>query len=320
MKFFKRVTGVLLLLCLLLTVNRGLASAQQNTSHYFPLTGHNVSGEFWIYYQTVYNASFLIGDPITEQFSDPISGRVVQYFQRARFEYYPENPAGQRVKLTDIGLLVHQKAPTGGAVNPFTPLACRNYVETGFSLCYSFLNFYDANGGEPVFGKPISYSVPYINGRIVQYFERARFDWYPDFPEGQKVKLAELGRIYFDIVPEDPNRLQPARSENSPSDVRSINARVFTWKAVTQLTDQQEIYVVVRDQIFNPVSGATAVVTINWSQGGSQSIAQTTNDYGFVKVPIHVQGQPHDSLVVIDVEVLYNGLTSKTSTSFRVWK
>jgi hypothetical protein len=295
-----------------------MVAAQQETSHYFPLSGHNVSGDFWSYYQTFPDAALVLGDPITEQFSDPVSGRVIQYFQRARFEYYPENPAGQRVQRTALGALVARRSPPGSPINIFTPMGCRSFPGSTFSVCYAFLEFFDANGGEAIFGKPISSFVGY-NGRIVQYFERARFEWYPEYPEGQKVRLAELGRIYFDMLPEDANRLQPARSENAPGDVRSLNSRVFTWKSVTQLNDQQIIYVVVQDQTLRPVTGAMAIVTILWPQGGVQSIARSTGSKGFISVPIQVQCQPHGSMVLIEVEVLYNGLSTNTSSSFRIW-
>jgi hypothetical protein len=132
--------------------------------------------------------------------------------------------------------------------------------------------------------------------------------------------LAELGRIYFDIVPEDANRLQAVRAENTPGNVRELFPRVFTWKAVTKQDDSQSVFVVVQDQTFNPVVGATAVVTITWPQGGTQSVAQTTNDAGVVTVPLLVQGQPHGSVVLIDVEVIYMGMSKKTQTSFRVWQ
>jgi hypothetical protein len=319
MRYLGRACGVVLVLFALLAVSGGFAAAQVEPSHYSSLTGHNISGDFWVYYQTFADARSVFGEPITEQFPDPVSGRVIQYFQRARFEYFPENPPGQRVKLSSLGVLVSQKAPPGTTVDSFTPIGCRYFSDTGFSLCYAFLRFYDSSGGELVFGKPIS-DLMFYNGRVVQYFERARFEWYPEYAEGQKVRLAELGRIYFDMAPEDPNRLQPASAENSPSDVRSLNTRLFTWKAVTQLVDQQVIYVVVQDQTLKPVPGATAVVTISWPQGGTQSIAQTTNAAGFVSVPILVQGQPHGSLVILDVEVLYNGFSSKTRTSFRIWE
>jgi hypothetical protein len=260
----------------------------------------------------------VFGAPITEQFTDIPSGRVIQYFQRARFEYYPENPANQRVKLSAVGQHVFQHSKLEGKLDIFTPIGCRSYADTGFSLCYAFLEFFDENGGESIFGKPVSPFVFY-NGRIVQYFERARFDWFPENPDGQKVVMAELGRIYFDIVPEDANRLQPVRAENTPGNVRALFPKAFVWKAVTALDDSQAVYVVVQDQTFNPVTGATTIVTITWPQGGTQSMAQTTNTLGVVAVPLQVRGQPHGSVVLIDVEVIFMGLSKKAQTSFRVW-
>lgn len=316
-----RLCGAIFIVCCLLAAGSSTrVEAQRGQSwQYFPDTGHNISGEFWAYYQSIPNAAFVFGSPITEQFTDTQTGRLIQYFQRTRFELHPENPTAQRVVRSALGPYVYQHTPPRGSVNNINPIGCRYYQETGFSLCYAFLEFFDQNGGEIIFGKPISPTVFY-NDRIVQYFERGRFDWYPEFPEGQKVALAQLGRIYFDLVPEDANRLQPAKAENAPGDVWAIHARVFTWKALTQINDQQAVYVVVQDQTLNPVAGATTVVTITWAQGGQQSIAQTTNANGVVILPFPVQEQTHGSLILIETEVLYMGLSDKAITSFRVWQ
>jgi len=294
-------------------------SAQGISSQYFADTGHNVSGDFWVFYQGVPNAQFVFGSPITEQFTDPTSGRLVQYFQRARFEYFPERAAGQRVQVSPLGEYVSQRVPNEGEVNIFTPIGCRYYAESGYSVCYAFLEFFDKNGGEAIFGKPKSPFVFY-NGRIVQYFERARFEWYPEYPDGQRVALAELGRIYFDLAGEDPNLLQPVKADAFPGSVTEIYARAFTWKAVTRLDDTQTVYVVVQDQTLSPVSGAMSIVTVSWPGGRTQSLADITNEYGLVILSFPVQGQPHGSLVTITVEVLYQGWNSETVTSFRVWQ
>ena len=303
----------------LLAANGGTVAAQDGSStHYFADTGHNVSGEFWVYYQSVQNAVLVFGSPITEAFSDAQTGRLIQYFQRTRFEFFPENPLGQRVMLSSLGEYVYQYTSTGTKLDFFPTFGCRYYTDT--YICYDFLAFFDKNGGEAVFGKPTS-RFEFYNGRIVQYFERARFEWYPEYPEGQKVVLAELGRIYFDLIPEDANLLQTViAGDNTPGNVLMLNTRAFTWKAVTKLDDQQAVYVVVQDQTLRPVPGATTVVTIFWPVGGTQSFAQTTNQYGVVIIPFLVQGQPYGRVVTIQVEVLYQGLTSRTVTSFRVWQ
>lgn len=316
---FVRSLGLFLITFTLLAVNGGKVDARQGSStHYFADTGHNVSGDFWVYYQSTPNASLIFGSPITEAFNDVKTGRLIQYFQRARFEFFPENPVGQRVTLSALGEYAYQNTPTNTKLDFSPNIGCRFYSDT--YICYDFLAFFDKNGGEAVFGKPKS-RFEFYNGRIVQYFERARFEWYPEYPEGQKVVLAELGRIYFDLTSEDANLLQAVTAgNNTPGNVLLLNTRIFTWKAVTQQIDQQAVYVVVQDQTLRPVPGATAVVTIFWPVGGSQSFVQTTNQDGVVIIPFLVRGQPYGSVVTIRGEVLYQGIPSKAETSFRIWQ
>jgi hypothetical protein len=315
-----RFFGILFIMVSLLAVNGGTVAAQDGSStRYFADTGHNVSGEFWVYYQSIANAKDVFGSPITEAFSDVQTGRLIQYFQRARFEFFPENPVGARVKLSSLGDVVYQRTPTGTKLDFVPTFGCRYYTDT--YICYDFLEFFDKNGGEAVFGRPTS-QFEFYNGRIVQYFERARFEWYPEYPMGQKVVLAELGRIYFDLVPEDANLLQAVKAgDNTSGNVLQLNTRAFTWKAVAQLNDQQAVYVVVQDQTLRPVPGATTVVTIFWPVGGAKNSVQITDQYGVVIIPFLVQGQPYGSVVTIQVDVLYQGLPpSSTVTSFRVWQ
>jgi len=315
MSKFVRWTGTLVLLFGLLAASGSVAYAQDgSTSQYFPETGHTVSAEFWTYYQGVPNAGLVFGYPLTEAFTDTKSGRVVQYFTRARFELHPEQPEGQRVLLSDVGTAVYTP---GQSLGMFSPTGCRTF-SNGFFACYAFLDFFDKYGGEAVFGRPLS-GFETLNGRIVQYFERARFDWYPEYGEGQKVVLADLGRIYFDVANEDPNRLQPVQY-NGIVDVLTLQTRAFVWKAVTLPNDQQAVYVVVQDQMFNPVYNASVVVTVYWSAGSPQSIALTTDRNGIVIVPFQIQNQTYGSLVTVNVRVIYQGLEQSTVTSFRVWQ
>lgn len=328
MSKFVRLVGMLVVLISLLAVTGGVAGARSagysasprlagqdgDTSKYFPETGHIVSGEFWKYYQSVPDAELVFGYPLTEAFTDTQSGRVIQYFTRARFELYPEQPEGQRVRLSALGGAVYTP---GEGVNILTPMGCRTFTN-GFSVCYAFLDFFDKYGGEAVFGQPIS-TFQFLNGRIVQYFERARFDWYPEYGEGQKVVLADLGRIYFDVAKEDANRLQPIQY-NGIVDVLTLQTRVFVQKAVTQSNDTQSVYVVVQDQNLSPVYNATVVVTVYWSSGAPQSIALVSDRNGVAVVPFAVPNQVYGSLVIISAQVIYQGMQDTAVTSFRVWQ
>lgn len=309
----KRLFVVLSVLCLLLTM-RTPAFAQSTGSEYFKETGHNVSGDFLTYYRSVSNASQLFGYPITEAFTK--NGMMVQYFQRARFEYHPSQPAGQRVKLTPIGKEMY--VPGGERLEIFNPFACRYFTQTGFSVCYAFLDFFKANGGVERFGNPIS-TFEYHNNLIVQYFENARFEWKPWLPDGQRVSVAELGRPYFDKQGEDVNLLRPANPGDSSGNLVQLQVRAFVWKAVTLASDQQLVYIIVQDQTLQPVSGAQGTATVRWADGTNSVLAFSTNSSGVGIVPLTFFDQPYGKMVNIEIHVAKDGLSATTTTSFRIW-
>ncbi|MCG2786957.1 MAG: hypothetical protein L6461_17840 [Anaerolineae bacterium] len=313
MKQFVRSLVVFFILTLLLQPAGGVR-AQEGSSDYFSQTGHNVSGEFLRFYRNNPNAEQVYGYPITEAFTDARSGRLIQYFTRVRFEFHPENPEGTRVRLSPLGEYLYQP---GGPLDIFTPLGCRSF-SNGKAVCYDFLEFYENNGGEAVFGYPIS-GFEFLNDRIVQHFQNARFEWHPGNAAGSKVVLADLGRAYFSFIGEDPGLMSP-RPAGDIIDVLSIQARAFSWKAVTQPTDIQTIYVIVQDQTLSPVKDAITVVTIYFPNGSPRSVSLPTNEYGVVLIPFELVDQPPGSLVVVYVQVYYQGKTSSAVTSFRIWK
>ncbi len=55
---------------------------------HFPVTGHNLAGGFLRYWWE-HGQVVMFGLPISEEMTE--GGRTVQYFERARFEYHPEN-------------------------------------------------------------------------------------------------------------------------------------------------------------------------------------------------------------------------------------
>lgn len=308
-----------MLASLLLQPAGGVQAQEGSTqSIYFTETGHNVSGEFLRFYQSHSNAVQVFGYPITEAYNDLNSGRLIQYFSRVRFEYYPERPEGQRVRISPLGEFLYQP---GAQINIFTPIGCRIFTN-GKSVCYAFLEFYEKNGGEAVFGYPIS-GFEFYNERIVQHFQNARFEWFPENPEGSKVVLGEIGRAYFSYIGEDPARLVPVPPEEIIEEkyISSIQARVFAWKAVTQPNDVQTVYVIVQDQILRPVKGAMALVTIYFPNELPRVVNLPTNEYGVVIIPFEVVNQPPGSLVTVTVRAMYGEtLVSTAVTSFRIWK
>ena len=165
---------------------------------YFPQTGHNLGGRFRDYWLA--NGGLAVyGLPISEEFVEvsPTDGReyTVQYFERNRFEYHPENAAPYDVLLGQFGRRIH-----GGADPPVPAIEGAAYFpETGHNITRpEFAAFYAANGGLPQFGYPLTEEFTERledgNEYRVQYFERARFEWHPDKPVPFQVLLGQFGR------------------------------------------------------------------------------------------------------------------------------
>lgn len=165
---------------------------------YFPETRHNLSNGLLAYWQQ--NGGLLrFGYPLTEEFVERSAddGReyTVQYFERARFEYHPENTAPYDVLLGRLGVALH---PLDPAV-PARP-GVVYFPQTGHHLGGAFLAYWQQNGGLAVLGFPISEEFDEVSptdGRVyrVQYFERNRFEYHPE-NEGTpyNVLLGLLGR------------------------------------------------------------------------------------------------------------------------------
>jgi hypothetical protein len=80
---------------------------------------------------------------------------------------------------------------------------CRSFDVTGFALCGVFLDFWETNGGLPVFGYPLTDAHPeqnYDTGTTytVQYFERQRFEHHPE--NAGSIYEVLLGRLGAQIL------------------------------------------------------------------------------------------------------------------------
>jgi len=172
-------------------------STPEGESRYFPETGHNLQGAFFHYFQEKGGVE-IFGYPITEEFQE--DGLLVQYFQRARLVLTGsrgKRASGSQVRMTPLGeLLGHRSQPFKATYHfPY-----RYYPQTGHALSFAFLDYYEAQGREEVFGYPIS--EPFLErGLIVQYFQQARMEWHPDM---RCVQLGLLGEEYFEARCLDP--------------------------------------------------------------------------------------------------------------------
>jgi hypothetical protein len=304
----RRIAIIVLLGAILLTT-WGTARAQSTDVQFFPETGHNVSGAFLKFYKSAPDPLLVYGYPITEQITS-VDGRVVQYFQRARFEL----TGSQTIQLTPLGERTYR--PT----SPMTidnPNACEYF--NNIPVCYAFLDFYKAYGGAAQFGYPIS---PFesSDGLIVQYFQGARFEWRADRPEGHRVVVSDLGSIYFNLLGEDPAQrryVDPTDATINP--ILAIKARAFVLKAVTRQSGQQTLYIIVQSQTAKPIAGASGTATVTFSDGFAQEFAFTTNSRGVAQITFNFSNQTAGELLSIAITATYQSLQTDTQTSFRIW-
>ena len=74
-----------------------------------------------------------------------------------------------------------------------------------------------------------------------------------------------------------------------------------------------------QDQTLQPISGAAGTATIRWPNGDTETLALLTNSKGFGVVPLSFANLPYGSLVIVDILIAKDGLSSSTRTSFRIW-
>jgi hypothetical protein len=166
-------------------------------SRCFPETGKCLRGIFLDYWTR--NGSLeRLGFPVTNELL--VDGRVTQYTERARFEQHTENQPPYNVLLGRLGA----ELTTGRAnEDPFTKTQAKQgqafVPETGHNITGPILAYWQANGGIPVFGYPLSEAFNEkspTDGKtyLVQYFERQRLEYHPEISDpARQVLIGLLG-------------------------------------------------------------------------------------------------------------------------------
>jgi heat shock protein HslJ len=203
---------------LLGTALAGLRSAQaQSDQRCFPETGECISGRIRQFWEA--NGGLpVFGFPISPQRAEATTSGVfqAQWFERTRLELHPQNRppydvllgrAGD-IRLKQLGRdwFSFPKADPSIASRP----GCVFVAETRHSICGEFLTAYRrfglrfAGGPTPtfeeslaLFGLPLSEPAPEVleDGRtyVVQWFERARFEYHPQNAPPFNVLFGRLG-------------------------------------------------------------------------------------------------------------------------------
>jgi len=160
---------------------------------YHATTGHNVHGAFDTFYRS-HNGGHNLGNPLTEALWE--NGRVVQYFERGRLDFYPENPESTRVQVAMLGTLYNITDPPirSAAIPPPDNPNFLYFPETGHMVSFAIKDYFTANGGVAIFGYPISV-LRFESGKFVQYFQRQRLEWDPLAASKEKVTPSAIGQL-----------------------------------------------------------------------------------------------------------------------------
>jgi hypothetical protein len=176
-----------------------------------------LAGDFALYFQTLGQGYVsrslpesvaLIGFPtsqVREELAGDCSHKVkVLYTERQRLEWQPEANWPYRVVGTQLGAEVYFRKydlplPNSSAIPRRTDLTGDAIVDPRFK------EFFDSYGGLNVFGYPLSSDLYEIDpvtrkSKLVQYFERARFELVQDAPDDPnplyRVQLGLLSEEY----------------------------------------------------------------------------------------------------------------------------
>lgn len=212
MKRFSSLLLIALLFAMLAPGTAARANTRAGSAVFFPQTGHTLAYSFRAFFDA-HGGLPMLGFPLTEVFME--NGLPVQYFERARLEWHAENGlvlAGHLGRWAAQGR-EHEPAFAPAAAMPEASF----FAETAHNLGGQFRAFWQTRGGLDMFGFPISEELREINQQdgqsyIVQYFERARFEWHPELPAGQQVLLGHLGRQFMAANPVPDAAAAPVQS------------------------------------------------------------------------------------------------------------
>lgn len=162
----------------------------------FPETGQTLCDRFLDYWNA-HGGLAINGYPLTAARMETLEdGKqyLVQWFERVRMEYHPENADPQyQVLLGQFGRKIRPADPAVAA-KP----GQRFFSETGHNLGGDFLAYWTAQGGLAQFGYPLTEEIQEtLDGtpHTVQYTERARFERHPENQPPYNVLLGQFGRL-----------------------------------------------------------------------------------------------------------------------------
>jgi hypothetical protein len=235
---------------------------------------------------------------------------------------------GVELGYTQPPVSLAQIPPTGHPDKRFFP-------GTGHTVAFAFLDFYDDNKGPTVLGHPISEWMIELNGRIVQYFERGKLEWYPENPAGLRVQPGMLGTIYvaqfvdpiytereLNYSRRTPPIFTPTPADAAPVSpaVTELRMRVTVKHPIIGLNDTQTIFAYILDQEGQGVPGVTPTIEVIYRDGAVDRLTgAASDDNGLCQANLKINEPAPGYVVLVNLVARYEGLEARTHTAFLPW-
>ena len=294
------VVGILVIVMPIRAMIRGLQGRSE---------GFSIDPRFSTYYDHQ-GGQDLFGIPISGAFIEVETGKVVQYFENARLELDSGSSGGLEVKASSLGMML------GGWETPLIYAGeapgCRFYQETGHHVCHAFLTFYENNGGPGTFGYPIS-EFKIEDGRMVQYFQWFRLDWFPD-DELKPIRPGPIGSLHLSQMNPDTFKLDIEET----SEVEELVVVSSVKEASLAPSGEQTVYLLVRDQDQRSIVGASATLIAHFPEGDRMLVMPLTDEGGRSQVSFSFENQAEGHTISLDITVVYKGLKKQARESFMI--
>lgn len=101
--------------------------------------------------------------------------------------------------------------------------------------------------------------------------------------------------------------------------VTELRPTASVWSPCLGPSGAQQVFVVVRDQNFNPVAKAAVLLIARFPDGDRAVVMPQTDENGISQLSLLYEGQPPGALVTLEFLVIYGELQAQTRDAFRVW-
>ncbi len=281
---------------------------------FFPEAGHWIIGEFLEHFNS-HGGLAVFGYPLTEPYYQ--GGVLIQYFQNARMEWHIDEDGTYSVQLGHLGEELNYTTP--GEEQP-TRLGSRKvyFPETGHTVCYSFMDFFNQNGGTDVFGLPIT-EMYFEGATIVQYFQHMKLMWDPALSE---IQVDGLGTVYVtvfnNVIPDNFEK----RVDTEVDHPAALDVVVELGDLTISSQKTQTISVLVLDEGNNdPVAGVEVRVKLYRAGGediNGDMLSAVTDSDGRVDMEVLLSGVRPSSWITVRADVSYRGMTDIGENFFLV--